>query len=105
MNDRWIAGSDGSVNNQLSKSAADGVTRRMDFGDIPELIGGATIVACTVSATAGITVTSPAAIDNPQYLVSTTITGGTSGQSYAVTFTCTLSTGSTLSRVATMTVL
>jgi len=86
--------------NTLTMAAGDKATLSMDFGDMPELIAGATISAATVTSTGGV-------ITAVEYSSGYTVTGlfnmaGVAAGTYVATFAVTLSTGVILTRTGSL---
>lgn len=99
----WIAGVAGMgalVRNDVTKSAGDTLRIAMDWGDVPELIAGATLSSVTITAATGVTISGQQ--NDTTYRTSAVFAGGSSGNSYEITFAATLSTGSIVSRTATL---
>lgn len=100
---KWVAGGKnmGAMVRNTIKEASPGsgnFRAAMDFGDMKELhADGVSIDSCAVTISpSGPTVTSPATLET-DYSVSTVISGtATSGLTYSVSFTATLSTGQVL---------
>ena len=89
------------VRNELTKQAGDTVRLACDFGDVPEIIAGATISSCTISASTPSGVTNSSQVTGT-YKVSALFAGGTAGTDYTITFTATLSAGSIIARTCTL---
>jgi len=94
------------VTGTAQKTAGSRQRMAMDFGNIQQLIDGASIVAQSVSASpSGLTITG-VQVDYG-YQVSALFAGGTGGVDYAVTFAITLddADATIVSRTATLSVL
>jgi hypothetical protein len=74
----------------VTKAAGDTVRKSMDFGNVPLLQQGYTIVSYNVTCSdVGAPTISSKSLDNA-YTVSALFTGGTAGGSYGIVFSITL---------------
>lgn len=84
----------------IFKTPGDRVWLVFDFGNLPELLAGATIAALSVPQPVGLTVTGVVLVGT--YKVGAWYSSGVDGTDYTVTCTITLSDGTIIARTGTL---
>lgn len=88
--------------NTLTMKSGDKATLGMDFGDMPELIAGATIINATITTNTGATITNEAAANGYVATALFDLAGCAATDVGVATFAVTLDSGVILTRTGTL---